>query len=335
MTEHAPTTRIQLTYQGHDISPDVAPGLLAFRYQDFASGQIDSLELSLADPDGRWRGTWAPQTGDTLTAAIITRDAGGREQRLACGTFAVDSTGYTLPATVSVKALAASVNRAVSRTRRTRAWQSVTLKAVAEKVAAECRATVQFVGADTPPLERVEQKDETDLAFLHRLCQQEGYGIKVDSQRIVLYHRRTLDSSPAVLTLSPATLAAGAFEADATVAYARCAVKYRHPDKGLLKAVYTLPGAPADGQTLQVTKHAASQAEALRQAESYLREANRRQVTARLTVRGDVRLAAGLVIAVEGSGVYDGRYAVDECQHSVSGSGGYVTELTCARVGTV
>lgn len=48
---------------------------------------------------------------------------------------------------------------------------------------------------------------------------------------------------------------------------------------------------------------------------------------------GDVRMAAGVNIQVEGFGVFDGKFFIDSAVHSLDGNGGYRTTIQIHRGG--
>lgn len=97
------------------------------------------------------------------------------------------------------------------------------------------------------------------------------------------------------------------------------------------KVTYTPPRAPKTGPILRVKESAKSQADALRIAKNRLREKNKQANRASMTVMGDIRIAAGVVITIKGFGKFDGKYIVDRVVHQVGGSG-YVTNMKLRKV---
>lgn len=97
------------------------------------------------------------------------------------------------------------------------------------------------------------------------------------------------------------------------------------------KVTYVPPGAPKMGPILRVKESAKSQADALRIAKNRLREKNKQANRASMSVMGDIRIAAGVVITIKGFGKFDGKYIVDRVVHQVGGSG-YVTNMELRKV---
>ena len=83
---------VAVNYQGVDISKDVRKDLLSFEYVDNASGDSDSISLSLKDEKKIWLNDWFPEKGDIILPTIQTTNwrKEGDKQRLPCGRFLVD-----------------------------------------------------------------------------------------------------------------------------------------------------------------------------------------------------------------------------------------------------
>lgn len=77
-----------------------------------------------------------------------------------------------------------------------------------------------------------------------------------------------------------------------------------------------------------------SNAEAKKQAEYKLREANIGEKSGSFTMLGDVSLCAGLTVNVAGFGDFDGKYIIEQSKHSISRSSGYKTTINLREVVT-
>ncbi|BBB91060.1 MAG TPA: hypothetical protein PKA28_10860 [Methylomusa anaerophila] len=82
-----------------------------------------------------------------------------------------------------------------------------------------------------------------------------------------------------------------------------------------------------DGPELVINERVSSDAEAEKVAKKRLRQKNKDEDTASLTLGpGDVRLIGGVNVMVECWQVHDGKYSVVKAKHNVSNSG-YGTEI--------
>ena len=59
-------------YNGKNISTTVDKYLESFQYTDPASGESDSISLTLGNWEGRWLAGWFPDKGATLAARVLT-----------------------------------------------------------------------------------------------------------------------------------------------------------------------------------------------------------------------------------------------------------------------
>ena len=97
--------RVQISYNGKDITKDLAPYLKSFEYSDNAEDKSDEVQITLEDRDLLWCGDWFPEKGDTVEATIIVTDD-SVETRLPCGSFEVDEVESDGPPnTVKIKAV--------------------------------------------------------------------------------------------------------------------------------------------------------------------------------------------------------------------------------------
>ena len=67
-----------------------------FTYTDPASGESDTISITLTNTDLRWAKKWIPKRGDKLTAKIIEKswDKAGQEKTFFCGKFCLDDISY-------------------------------------------------------------------------------------------------------------------------------------------------------------------------------------------------------------------------------------------------
>lgn len=320
----------RLYYNNVDVSADLRPWLISLEYNDFGSGQIDDLQVKLKDPDGRWTRSWYPESGARLSADIIWTE-GRLRRKLRCGEFTIDAPEYESPGVMTLKGTAASITTSLRRTPYTKLWQNATLKSIAQSIASKQGITIVFDGADTPPISKVLQKSEADLAFLLNQCQSRGYALKVDSNRLVIYKLLDVDLRTSVVTFKKdeSNLVSWKFSPDSVDTYSSAVVKYAHPDKGLITATYTPENPVENGQELTVRKHVDSVGEALALAQSELEYANRQRISCEMTIAGDTRLVSSLTAKLAGWGVYDGTYTIEKATHTLGQ--GYSTTLQMVR----
>lgn len=338
LMQDARRTMLIITYNGKDVSTDLAKSLLDFSYNDAASGSLDDISLNLEDRAQNWQGPWEPTAGDKIKAEIrtINWDKPGEIKKLPLGTFEVDTFSFAGPPdAVAIKAVSLPVSSTVRQERRTKAWEKVTLRVLAADVANRAGLKLLYEATDSPSYDRIEQAGVSDLAFLLDTATKEGIAIKVSGGSLILFDEFEYEQKApiAIITRGESNVIGYSFDWSTTlVAYRACEVAYTDAKKKkTYKAIYTPPGAPKTGPILKINEQVDSQAAAIRLARKSLREKNKEAGKGSLTLMGDIRMATGLTIIVKGWKRFDGKYIIESCSHSV-GSGGYTTPIGIRKV---
>ncbi|MGW9124574.1 phage late control D family protein [Paenibacillus chitinolyticus] len=325
-------------YNGKDITRSLADSLVDFTYNDAAPGSLDDLQLSLEDRLQNWQGPWSPSAGDTIKAEIRTFgwNYPEEEQKLPCGTFEVDSFDFGGPPdTVSIKAVSLPVDSGIRQEKRTKAWENVTLRTLAGDVARAAGLTLFYSADVDPSYERLEQTDQSDLGFLNEQAMKEGIAVKISEGQLVLFDEAEYEKKDPALTLVRGEDAIASHKfgwSTAYTAYRACEVTYSDSAKNkTYQAMYVPPGAPAEGPVLKINEQVDSEAAAMRLAAKSLREKNKEAGKASLSLSGDVRMASGVTLLLQGWNRFDGKYLIESASHKV-GSGGYTTDIEIRKV---
>ncbi|WP_036601639.1 phage late control D family protein [Paenibacillus sophorae] len=327
-----------LEYNGKIVTKYIADSLIDFTYTDAASGDLDDIDLRLEDKALKWQGAWTAAEGDKIKATIrtVNWDKPGEIKKLYLGSFEVDSGSVEGPPdTVSIKATSLPVSSGVRHEKRTRAWEKTKLKTIAEGIAKHAGLKLLYEATDNPSYDRIEQTDVSDMAFLLDAATKEGIAVKVSGGKLVLFDEFRYETKPAVATITRGkdnVLDYSFSWSFASKAYRSAILTYTDSSKKkTYKATYTPPGAPRSGPVLNLNEQVSSQAEAARIARKRLRERNKEYGKGTLTLMGDIRMATGLTININGWGKYDGKYIIESCVQRV-GSSGFVTELQIRKV---
>lgn len=360
MAKNPLKTLLQLEFNQVNISDDLLPDLLSFRYDDKETNEADEITISLKDPDGKWAGRWKPNGGESVQAWIIEGRTDGIGEEIYCGKFFVDSLSTSgSPRVMEIRAVSIPLNTPIRKKLKSRAWEKQSIKDIAKSIADENGVELQFYVDEEVTLDRQNQDRESDLKFLSRVCGDAGYSLKVTDDALVIFDQLMYEKKKPVktLVLGKSPITGWSFESQQSETYKSVTVSYRNPSvkkKGsaggyvldehghlsktggksnpaVMEYTYTDPDVDADGQEYSWKKRAASISEARRLAKSKLRELNRRSITGSISLVGDVSLIAGEVIAVEGFGSFDGNFIIETASHSVDTSG-YTTSLSLRRV---
>lgn len=333
---------IRLTFYGVDISTDINNHLLSMTYTDHEEDKTDDLQLSLDDREGVWLGNWLntpfASKGAEISALIVQKNWGsdGKDRVLDCGVFAVDTVdGSGPPAKVTIKAGSIPYASTVRAQKKTKAWEQYTLSGIAKEIAEANGFTCMFESVSDPFYQRKEQMQESDIAFLQRICKAAGISLKVTAKIIVLFDAAAYEQKDAVRIIQRGKADVGSYSFSTSLhdtAYSKCHVSYTNPATGTtIEYTYTPRDVDRSGQTLEINEKVSNREEARQLAMKRLRQKNKGEFKASFKLAGDARLVAGVTVQVVGYGAFDGKYIIETATHSLSRSG-YKTDLTLRRV---
>jgi phage protein D len=232
-TIDARRAQVVINYNGRDITKELSDYSLDLTYTDAEPGTLDDLQINLEDKARKWSGPWSPSAGDRIVAYIktINWSKPGEIKRLNCGTFEVDSIDFAGPPdTVSIKAVSLPVTTNVRQEKKTKAWESVTLKSIAAEIAKRAGFSLMYEAHNNPKYDRQDQTDVSDLSFLNDLCKQEGIALKVTGKKLVLFDEYVYEQKPSALTITRGVsdiISYGFSFTTQDVAYAGCEVSYQ------------------------------------------------------------------------------------------------------------
>lgn len=325
----ARSTTVAITYEGKDISEDLAPYLASFTFTDNSKDSADDISLTLQDSKGEWLRDWTPSKSDTIKATIIRQDSHGAES-LPCGTFSVDQCDYSLPPhTLSIKAVSATVKGKSATAKRTRHWENASLGSVLGQIAGDNGLSLMLEGDASVSFERLDQTEQTDLEFARQICADCGLAVKVQTERLVVYDKETYETKPPACEIwsDDDRLISARFSSKTAKVYKKAKLTYHNPMKDKdITGEYTDESVEGSEHELILHERAEDAGAAARIAKQRLLEANRREITGSITLVGDVRLAAGVTVQLGGFGMFSGKHFVNKCTHKVD-SGGYTTTL--------
>lgn len=327
--------RLSVKYDGRDISQEINQYITGFSYTDHMGGKADDLQITVEDRQGLWSGSWYPTKGAIL-AVKIHSNLSGKETALKCGTFAIDEiTPQGPPDTVTIKAVSSLTAKDFKRVKKSKAWENITLQTITKEIAAAHDLGVFFLADESPQYIRLDQKEESDLAFLNRLCRENDLSLKLSDEKIIVFQGRKFEQADPVRALvkGETVFSRYGFSSKTFDVYKACELSYMDPETKEVKVyTYTPPDAPDVGQVLKVNRRVESLAQAQKVAMGSLRRKNQHEITGNLSMMGDTIMLAGLTHTVAGFGVFDGKYIMDEANHAYTKAGGYLTAIKSRKV---
>lgn len=316
-----------LSYNGKDITEGINKYLESFDYTDPASGESDSISITLGNWDGVWLNGWFPEKGATLTAKIAAEswESSGADLSLTCGSFSLDNISFSgFPDVMTMGAISAPASDAFKGTERTKTWEDVTVKQMATDIANRYKLALVY-DASTVKIAVIEQSNATDASFLETVCKDYGLSLKIYSNKLVIFDREKYKAKAAVRTIEKADMLSYNFNTTLIGTYTGGELVYTNADGD--EITYKTGSGP---RILKANFSANTAAEAKLKLDAAIKEANHGETTLSFSMIGQPALVSGQTIDIVGLGKADGKYYIDKLTHSLGDA--YTTAFECAKV---
>lgn len=325
------TTKIAKTGSANSaLGNEIAAAAESFSYTDVASGESDSVSITMHDINKEWMGSKKPKRGSSLGAAITLTDwDDDGEQKFDCGNFVLDDIsfsgrplccvlgGVSVPAMDDFKSLP-----------RTKTWEKTTVESIASQIASVAGVSLHYEGPAIQITE-IEQSRETDSSFLYSLCEKYGLAMKVYNHKIVIFDFIQYEEKGAVATIKEYdTRETLSWSYNSTIEGTYTGVSLGYTDPDTEKSINVTIGSA--GRMYSMNTQASSRYDAELQAAAKVNQANRNIETMEITIRANPKIVASHCVQTEGFGSLDGKYFVDKIRHSVGS--GYKMQLSIHKV---
>lgn len=322
---------ICIRYEYVNITDDIAGFINSFSYKDIASGESDSISLSIQDREKRWMGSWIPQTGNHVSADIRFLDWMFDSDCwvMYCGEFEVDDVSISgPPAVCSIGAVSIPRSKAFNEEERTKHWENVTVQEVAAEIAGRAGISLCYE-ADEIPILSLEQDKQTDCKFLYSICEKYGLAMKVFAEKIVIFSEYEYEEAEPVTTLYYEDFIKYSFNSTLAGTYTGAKISYTDPGTGEDHIVMIGDG----DRIMEINQEADNAADAQRKAVAALNSANKKATTFSGTLMARRELIASRCVNIAGFGVPDGKYYLDEVVTKIGAKGATQQSVTMHKVG--
>lgn len=321
---------VRVIVAGKDITKDISPFLKSVSYEDVETGETDTCEIELQDVQRLFIAEWFPQRGDTLEIELIRENwqGDGAIETLPLGLFEIDEIENSYPPNIAkIKGNSCPQNSELRQVDESKSWENFKLSEIASDIATKAGVELFFEATDDPQIKRAEQAELSALAFLEKLCKDNGLALKFADGKLIIFDEEELESQPAISVINYDLSVIKRFSAKATLSeiYKSCEVSYKHGKQDeLFQGKYEDATKP-DGKVLKINQKVENQAEAEKLAKKKLREKNKEEIKIQLTTVGRFEYLSGQVIELVGHGFYDGNYIIERATHKIGN--GYEVSL--------
>lgn len=339
-----------------------AKGWYRVKY-DGKTGYLKASSLKLSSVDTTTKSKTGTKLKRTQITAKIKMPINGKLYTRNVGLFELDDVKASGPPSVVVIKGTSLPYNGIRSTKSDKSWTSTSLKKIAYQIAKSHGMGLLWDCKKDKTFTRVEQTDQTDIAFLKKICQDAGCALKITNNKIVIYDQSKYEELKSVATITFGdksyikwSLSTGEGETE----YDMCTVKYTNPktgksisgiaktdewkkkEKELAEKEAEKEGKDDDDdkekdkpEVLVIrNERVNSIAEANALAEKRLKLANKFERKVTLTLPGNPNYCAGLTMQLKKFGYWTGKYMTSKVSHNITSSG-YTTTLTLRRVSKV
>ncbi len=327
------TTQTVLVKKGTSnpkLGPKIASQASSFSYTDVASGESDSVSISLNDIGKEWMGNLMPKRGATFSTKLnlTSWDKEGESKAFTCGTFVMDDLSYSgRPLQCVLGGVSVPAMNDFKSLERTKTWEKTTIKEIASEIAKRAGVSLYYSGS-TISIAELEQNKQSDSAFLYSLCEKYGLAMKVYNNKIVIFDIVVYEKKSAVDTIKEADMLSWSYNSTIDGTYTGVELEYTNPDSD--KTISVTMG--SSGRMYKMNTQASSKNDAELQAAAKVNAANRDIETMTVSIKANINLVASQCVKISGLGSIDGKYYIDKIKHSVGK--GYTMQLTMHKVQT-
>lgn len=316
-------TSLGISYKGSNLKGTIDKYIKSFSYTDVASGESDSISVSLHNIDKKWINEYMPEKGDSITANIIMENwkKEGDVKTFNCGSFTVDDISFSgRPLSGELGAVSVPADEDFKATKRTKTWQNTNIKEIASEIAKKAGIALHYE-AGTVKISEIEQ-DEADSSFLAALCEKYGLAIKVFNNKLVIFDEKAYENKAKVATITEIDIE-GSWTYNTTLqgSYTGARLSYSDPDTDETITVQV----GSAGRMYEFNTQADSRYDAELQATAKVNQANKGITTMEIKIMANTAIIASSVVEITGLGKINGRYYVDKVKHSIGDSGYYMS----------
>ena len=226
----ARSIRVIVIFNKVDISDEIAHSISSLNYTDNSKNAIDDLEIELENLDYRWLKEWYPDENAQLLVGIH-EELENETNFLDLGTFYVDEPTFE-DQKLTLKCLALPLDQNIRDQKNSAAWENITLKELVTQIANKHEMNAEIY-AENVFFERLDQNQETDLAFINRVVKEIGLNMKVSDDKIIIFDDEEMEKNDTieVFNIKDYRIRSFSLKKKNKEIYDKVEVSYYDPDK--------------------------------------------------------------------------------------------------------
>ncbi len=330
------SSTIVLKYNDKNATEVITQDMSGFSWTDVASGEADTISLTLSNKNIKWLKGFFPEDGDFVKMWIKVKHWRYQKDNRTkfCGKFQIDDFGATgFANTCSLNGISIPIRTGFNKTPRNKTYKKTSVKQIMKDIVD--RADIKLVyDADNYSIKEMSQST-TDMSFAFSLCKEYGLGMKVYNDKLVIYDLTRYEKKKPSYTIDISDLGGDSsydYKRSFSNIYDGVKLQYSNKDEKNITYKYMIPGKKKGDRILFISGSADSHADAERKAKAQLLENLRKVDILTLKVMGDPKYKSCQVFKLTGFGKINGEYFIDKVTHDKSS--GYHTTILCHRTVT-
>lgn len=330
----------RLLYNGANISGEIASEVSEVRWCERIGGQAAEASFTVTDGGRKWQSSTYPTLTDLLQLSIGYAGSPLHD----CGTFTVDEFALTTPPDkMEVKCIQAWMTLPI-RTPRAQLYGNLNMQGIASLIAQKYGWSLVYSAGtflDTPWTCKVQKyQDGGDLGFLQRLADENDFEVNIRPPQLIFYHRSALEAQePTGPELVRTQIKRASFRWQSVADLTQIGAAGSYPDpvtKNTFSAqVSAASGSDTSANTLNFCKRVENAQQCANLAASALHQQNMLMYQADIELPGTTAYLSGQTVSLPASnwGIFSGTWLVEESEHTLRPSAGYMTKLIMRTAG--
>lgn len=279
-------------------------------YETFAGGEADTLVLKFADTKNEWA-DWKPKGASKKKDG----DKAGETDMVKITDGVVNSGNMFLeslrPEGGQYCLTAYSVPKAAFN-KKSRSFEKLSLLQIAKKIAEDNKLGIKNYGVGEVKLPYVQQRNQSDLAFLAERCRLAGASFIIFDKSLCIFDEKTIENRAPAKIITLGLDADAKFSDDTLNAYSSAQVtNTSHTGKAEDKTIDS-----DKSYTEKVNENVLAAADMNRIGKAILRSVNKGKRTGEINMRTRRELAAGSVVTIMARG-WQGAAFIYRCRHDL------------------
>jgi len=325
-----------IIYKENEITKNIMPYISSIIITDNLEGTLDDVKISLINQKNIFlNNNWSPNKNERIEIGIKTLNWEQEKEGIVnknFGIFYIDEKEFSKK-TATWKGISAPLNS--KNVKNSKTWESVTLNKLGEEIANKYNLEYQFFSESEINLKDLQQEKQTDFSFLNKIALEEGIKLKITNKKLVLFEESEFQKKETSIILDLKKVEDFRIKDKSNDIYD--AVEVKEFDKIAFKETKVIitkeelegkePGQA--NKILKINTRSKSQ-DLYKYALKKLQQVNKQENMINITMVGDLRYYAGIVINIINAGIYSGRYMVKKAIHKLPN---FTTEIETYKIG--